>query len=155
MQKMYSGWTAAQIAQVNALQSNQAMAEFAIAMLATMPQPICQVCGPITTGGRGSFEENLKVIDCGIRYLRVQGKSVFDQQPYQATMQRLKAITPEYHGSVLEEFYLPIFRSGYIADLYFVPGWRSSVGAQWEHARALELGIRTWYFSDNLIDLAL
>ena len=112
--EQFFGWTATQVAQVNALQSNGEMADFAIAMLATMPQPVCQVCGPITTGGRGSIEENLKVLDYAIRYLRAQGRSVFDQQPYQATMQRLKALQPDYHSAVLNEFYLPVFRAGHI-----------------------------------------
>jgi hypothetical protein len=153
MRESYPGWTAERIAQVNALQSNGAMAEFAMAMLATMPQPICQVCGPMTTGGRGSFEENLKVIDHAIRHLRAQGKSVFDQQPYQVTMQRLKAVIHDYHTCVLEEFYLPIFRSGYLTEFHFVPDWQSSVGARWEFDRASELGIGVYYLSDDLFPL--
>lgn len=150
MERQFLGWTAEQIAQVNALQNNAAMAEFAIAMLATMPQPVCQVCGPITTGGRLSMEENLKVIDYAIRYLRSLRRTVFDQQPYQTTMQRLKALRPGYHASVLEEFYLPVFKSGYITEFHFVPGWRSSTGAVWEHDRAIELGIGVSYFSEDL-----
>jgi hypothetical protein len=108
-----------------------------------MPQPITQMCGPISTGGKGSVEENIKEFDKAIFFFIDKGEYVFDQIPFQDAMVRLKkeVADDEYDQRILTEFYLPIFKSGKIKELKFLPGWESSRGARWEHQQAETLEI--------------
>jgi hypothetical protein len=118
----------------------------ALRILSRMPQPIAQVCGPIGTGGRGNIEENLKEFERVIDDLSARGEIVFTQIPFEDPMQRMKML-PEYEGGmqILEEFYLPLFESGFIKKLYFIPLWNTSMGASWEHEQAKRLGIEIRY----------
>ena len=63
--------------------------------------------------------------------------------PFEETLHRI--IHDEHSGqkyeNVLTDFYEPLFRSRMIQKLYFVQGWESSRGAQWEYGMAQELGI--------------
>lgn len=116
-------------------------------ILHRMPEPIVQVCGPIGTGGLGSVDANLNAFNIVIHELQSQGLNVFDQMPFEWPMQAIKfnldaSIYPE---AILTDFYLPLFESGLITALYFMKGWESSKGANWEHAKALELGIKIIY----------
>lgn len=154
MREAYVRWTDAQLMEIELLQTYDAMVKFAIAMLATLPQPVCQVCGPITTGGRGSFEENIKLFHCGIMRLHSDGRILFDQRPFIAPIQRLIGEQADYPWNVLEEFYLPVFKSGHIKEFHFLPGWESSFGAQWEYDRAVELNIDISYLSESLLELS-
>ncbi len=113
-----------------------------------MPKPFIQVCGPIATGGLGSIEKNLNAFNDTIIKLQDQGFVVFDQMPFEAPMQKLKeklTKEDEYLFDILNDFYLPIFKSGIISQFYFMPGWESSFGANWEHKIAKELGIEIKY----------
>ncbi len=123
------------------------MRDIAFRVLSRMPQPIEQVCGPISTGGRGSLLANLIAFNEVIVELQAQGKHVFDQMPFEQPMQRVKAGLPldQYPTILLDEFYLPIFESGLIQKLQFMPEWESSFGARWEHAQAERLGIEIAY----------
>ena len=47
---------------------------------------IAMVCGPITTGGRGSRDENLKVFSRAIAKLSADGLLVFSQMPFEDSM---------------------------------------------------------------------
>ncbi len=113
-----------------------------------MPKPFVQVCGPITTGGLGSTEANLKVFNETVIKLQNQGLNVFDQMPYESTMQRLQDELVEkgdYLHNILTDFYFPLFNSGLISAFYFIPGWESSFGAKKEHEKAKELNIPIVY----------
>jgi hypothetical protein len=112
-----------------------------------MPKPMVQVCGPIATGGLGSIEANLNAFNETIIDLQNKGVNVFDQMPFEDPMQKLKTkmSTEECVNSILNDFYLPIFNIGHISSFYFMPGWESSNGANWEHERAKELGIEIIY----------
>lgn len=115
-------------------------------ILERMPKPIGQVCGPISTGGTGSREKNLERMIKTIEALTLQGFIIFNQMPFQDSMARIISFYKEDGPMrLLEEFYLPLFESGLVATLYFLPDWKTSRGASWEHAQALRLDIRIIY----------
>ena len=120
--------------------------DIALRVIKRMPQPVCQVCGPVTTGGLGSMDKNMEEIEKMIRILRSRGISVFNNMVFEEAMQRIKK-TPYYRGGnhLLNAFYLPLFESGLVKVLCFLPGWTSSEGAKWEHEQALRLGIKIVY----------
>jgi len=112
-----------------------------------MPQPMIQVCGPIATGGLGSIETNLHAFNETIKKLQADGFTIFDQMPYEDTMQRLKANYSEtnHHKGIFEDFYWPVFHSGLVSAFYFMPNWQTSKGATMEHEKAKELGAKIVY----------
>jgi len=116
-------------------------------------KPIAMVCGPISTGGRGSKNENLKVFSRAIDRLSADGLFIFSQMPFEDGMGRIFNSDPKLQGNVLlEEFYLPIFGSGLIKLLYFLPGWENSIGATWKHEQAKKLNIPIVYLADCYIN---
>lgn len=147
----YTNWTDEEVKEIQVCDSYTGMKDIALSALKRMAQPVVQVCGPITTGGKGSIEENLNEFRKAIEFLEKQGKSVFDQRPFEAPMQKLKTTRKEggYAHEILDEFYLPLFESGLIRELYFLPGWESSTGARWEHDKAKNFGMAISYISDN------
>lgn len=116
-------------------------------VLRRMPPPVFQVCGPVSTGGLGSIEKNLEEIEKMIKKLQGEKKSVFNQIPLEAHIQRIKAKRDfkGYDESILSDLYLPLFESGLIHSLCFLPDWKSSTGAKWEHEQAERLGLGIIY----------
>jgi hypothetical protein len=112
-----------------------------------IPEPRVQVCGPISTGGKGSIDANLEVFNNKIKELQTEGFNVFDQMPFEEPMHKmmLRFSKEEYMESILIDFYLPIFEGGYINELHFLPDWQSSHGANWEHKQAEKLAIKIIY----------
>ena len=112
-----------------------------------MPKPIVQVCGPIANGGLGSFEANLNAFNETIKSLQQQGLNVFDQMPFEIPMQDFKKRVPGEEGfkSIMNDFYLQIFKSGMISTFYFMSTWQTSLGSKWEHEEAQKLGIEIKY----------
>lgn len=129
--------------------SHKDLFKIAEKILKCMPSPIGQVCGPISTGGAGSIEENLKRFEVAIARLQNTGLNIFDQMPFEKPMHRIisQKIDGKYDKSILDDFYLPIFESGMVKKLYFLPDWESSTGAKWEHEQAKRLGIEIEYLS--------
>lgn len=121
--------------------------EIAKSILGRMPESSAQVCGPISNGGKGSIEENLAYLNQVIGKLQEEGFCIFDQMPFEQTFHRI--VRNENHNqkyeNILNDFYEPLFKSGRIKRLYFVPGWESSRGAIWEHEKAKELGIEVGF----------
>jgi len=111
----------------------------------------------MNTGGRGSLEENMKVFNLVIDHLAKQGEVVFDQRPFKKIMERIKKIraTVGYPYDLLEEFYGPIFESGYVDRLFFIPGWNKFTGAFWEYKRAGRLGITLLEVKERFIERLL
>lgn len=136
-------WTEENFETLEKTQTIQEVLAVAQDVISRMPDDLAQVCGPVTSGGKGSIEENLKFLDSVIDELHEQGVHIFDQMPYEETFQRIaySKTSDQNHDDILTEFYEPIFRSGKIKTLYFVPGWESSKGSNWEYAKAKELGI--------------
>jgi len=100
-------------------------------ILSRIPHPIVQLCGPISSGGAGSIEENLKRFDATITKLQSDGLSIFNQVPFEHPMQRLKEKEGvSWSMRLLEEFYLPIFENALVDELHFLPDWQSSKGAR-------------------------
>ena len=133
----------------------EALRDLALFVLATMPRDVGMVCGPITTGGAGSVEKNLSRFNYAINLMFVRGFNVFTQMPFKTPMQRIKENKDYYKGGnqLLETFYLALFRSCWFKTLYFLPDWKSSYGARWEHEQALALGLEIKYFKENFESL--
>lgn len=115
------------------------------------------VCGPITTGGRGSAEENVKAMKAVIKHLVERGFVVFDQFPFEGTLWTLKDEWVKNGGvgycmPILEEFYKPLYASGFIIEAHFLPGWESSFGARWERDLLTDLKIQIVDFPGSSID---
>ncbi len=108
-----------------------------------MPRPIVQVCGPISTGGLGNVPDNLQIFQAYIERLQNRGINVFNQMPFEGPMGRIKLAQTDRGGEkgILYDFYLPLFQSGLISKLYFMPNWYDSIGASWELAQAVRLQI--------------
>jgi hypothetical protein len=115
-------------------------------------RPIAMVCGPISTGGRGSRKENLEVFSRTIERISADGLFVFSQMPFENDMERIYKSSPELQGiRLLEEFYSPMFKSGLIKLMCFLPGWELSIGANWEHEQAKVLNIPRIYLAESYI----
>lgn len=115
----------------------------AVNVLNRMPEDVAQVCGPITSGGKGSIEANLLQLNSSIQELQKVGVYVFDQMPFEETFHRIvngTEYTPK-DGTILLDFYEPVFLLDKIKTFYFIPGWESSNGANWEYTKAQELNI--------------
>jgi len=120
--------------------------EIACTILSRMPWPVGIVCGPLTSGGFGSFELNRREMQRAIRKLNDEDKGVFNQLIFEDAMHRIMKNKSYYKGGnhLLETFYLPILER-YIRKMYFLQGWKGSQGATWEHQTGLRLGIEIIY----------
>lgn len=76
---------------------------------------------------------------------------VFNQLPFEEKFQKMLKGRREsgYPHDLLEEFYLPIFQSGKIKILFFLPGWEKSTGASWEHEKGMQFKIPIRYLDAN------
>ena len=138
-------WTEVEHKDLEQVASFAHLADIALRVVARILPPVGQVCGPITTGGHGDIEKNMNVFVATINRLEEQGLNIFNQVPFQQLMRRLKATHPNGEIAILEQFYGPLFRSGFITTLYFIPGWETSFGAKWEHGQAQHLGLEVVY----------
>lgn len=131
------------------------LTKVALEVILRLPQPLGQISGPISTGGKGNSEENLKEFRDLMVYLKERNFDVFDQIPFERTIRKLKDIwhremnDNNYCMPILEEFYRPIITSGYIKHFFFLPDWRTSYGARWEHEECLKHGLKVIYLSPN------
>jgi len=125
----------------------------AMRVINRMSQPVVMVLGPISTGGRGSAEENIHLLSAAIDLVYTKGISVFDQNPFDAKMQEFKGkySSDEYCMELLEDFYEPIYKSGKISLGYFLPDWQTSTGSKWEYEQFKRLGIKTEDFPEEWI----
>lgn len=139
-------WRDYHYAKLNGLNDFSEMFVLALDILNTMPSPVAQVCGPITTGAL-KINENILVFKQTITTLSQQGHVIFNQIPFQNAMERIckKLEVQGYPIEILTEFYLPLFESGKIRTLHFIPGWEQSTGARWEHEQGLRLGLQINY----------
>jgi hypothetical protein len=140
-------WTEQDWQDLKAATTFTQMYAIAARVMERMPRPLVQVCGPIATGGLGSLEANLGAFNEEIKKLQAQGLYVFDQMPFEMPMQEVKKLgnTGPHSQSLLDDFYMPIFKSGNISTAYFMPNWTTSKGATWEHGLMQELGIEIKY----------
>lgn len=145
-------WKPEDFEKANRAKNLRELFDIAMAILNRMPQPVILVSGPITTGGRGSIPENLRVFAETIRSVRSSGKTVYNQLPFEDKISELarKSSVP-YFQAVLDEVYLPLLKSGKIAKIYFMPGWETSTGAKWEYSVAETLGIERVIMNQNIM----
>lgn len=125
------------------------LVEIAQEILTRIPKPVSIVCGPITSGGLGSPEANMAEFTLRINQLKTGGHNIFDQMPFEPHMWRIKK-TPYYDPTrdhLLETFYGTLFVSDAFDTFYFIPGWRDSYGASWEHNLVLALGKKIIYLT--------
>jgi hypothetical protein len=143
----------------------------ALRVLARMPQPVAMIHGPLTTGGT-SLEENWIRIRTRIFSSREKDHAVFNQMPFLKVARRIARRKASPVQRVLsfflfwrkkkesaidrhefrEKFHLPIVRSGYIQEMYFMAGWEDSTGARWYHDQAEKLGIKIMYLPPSVED---
>ena len=120
-----------------------------INILKNLPNKTILVCGPISTGGLGSIEANLYKLNATVHKFIKNGESVFDQTPFEDVVIKLRKKLNDINGQkTLNDFYLPLFKSGYIKEVRFLPDWKSSKGATWEHNLAKKLGIKITYITN-------
>lgn len=115
-------WTPEDIQELERVKTYKEMATIALRILERMPGPIMQICGPISTGGKGSKKENMKEFNKAIFFFHEQDENVFDQIPFQEAMTRLSKEVEGYDKRVLTDFYLPLFESGKVTTFKFLPG---------------------------------
>jgi len=136
-------WTPHDIHALPLARSFSELTAIALSVLQRMPEPVGQVCGPISSGGLGSIEANLAVFDAAIGLLVADGKVVFDQMPFEEHFFRIirNGWSTRTNNTLLVDFYQPLFETGSIRTLYFLHGWETSGGAMWERAFGKKLGM--------------
>lgn len=135
-------WTPINVVDSKKAKTFSELAKIALRIIERMPQPVEMVCGPLTSGGLGSFKKNTEVLKRHILKLS-RGAVVFNQLPFEPHLHRI--LNSPYHkggNHLLREFYGKIFKSGSIKTLHFIPGWKTSFGARWERKTAKRLGIK-------------
>ncbi|OHA17459.1 MAG: hypothetical protein A3G52_02440 [Candidatus Taylorbacteria bacterium RIFCSPLOWO2_12_FULL_43_20] len=106
---------------------------------------IVMICGPMTTGGRGSLTANMEYFKKTQAFASFRGLFIFDQTPFEGTMQRLSEghrHRKQYCVEILHIFYRQIFSRRLIDELMFLPDWASSTGASWERQEGTDLGLK-------------
>lgn len=125
---------------------------------------IVQICGPMSTGGRGSLEENMLVFAHAIRllddshYFLSPGEVPFDQIPCQDAIKRIAQYKPgdtAYDQRILTDFYEPLFGARIVKACYFLPGWETSHGARWERDIVPVYGIAVKEYPQGLYEAAI
>ena len=136
-------WNEEDIQALEHVGSYAEMFALAHSILKRIPGPVAQVCGPISTGGKNSIPENLANLKKAIDHLTEKGHNIFDQTPFEGPIVRMKILPHEdqYPYALLDDFYLPIFKTGVVKKLFFLPGWEKSTGAKWEYEQGKQLNI--------------
>ncbi len=139
-------WTGAEKKRLEQADTLSELADIALVILGRMAEEkrkIVQICGPMTTGGFGNLDDNMKLFQYAIDVASDRGLHVFNQLPFQDAMKRIVQWFPNqpYCQAILDNFYRPIFGSGYVQRTLFLPNWKTSHGASWEYGLVTELGL--------------
>jgi hypothetical protein len=119
---------------------NELAAE-AIMEITALKKPLIQLCAPISTGGFGNSKDNLENLNSFIKYFENTEISIFNQLKYERRMDKILRNHTDYDYPLLDYFYSPIFSSGKISGLVFLPMWETSIGCKWEYNFAKTLHI--------------
>jgi hypothetical protein len=135
------------IALMDSCRTYEELHQVAFAVFSRIGDEASMICGPITSGGLGSPHENLKVFELATRLVAKHEPNLFTQLPFEHAMARIRQDGRHFKGDLhlLEAFYLPLFRSGRMKRLFFLPHWETSRGTLWEHRQAEQLGIERSY----------
>ena len=125
------------------------LAEDALKEIDSLKKPVIQFCAPISTGGFGNLKDNLENLSSFISNFDNSGISVFNQLNYERKMNNILRDHTEYDYPLLDYFYKPIFSSGKISGLVFLPMWETSVGCRWEYEFAKTLNIPICIIDNN------
>lgn len=141
-------WTASEREAIKNIQSLEEAVKIACTVLDRMHQtgkPIVQICGPMTTGGAGSFRLNMRRFRKAITKAHEKSNYlVFDQMIFTQAFVHLfnrRGETKEYWIDLIDHFYGEIFRSGYFKGTLWLRDWESSTGARREHEIAQECNL--------------
>ena len=138
-------WRGEEFVSLKTISSFDELATIGVRVISRLPEPVVEVCGPITTGGRGSLKENLHVFEHVTMRLGEDGYHVFNLLNFQPTIDRLArewAVNNQgYCWPILNIFFRQVFDAKKINFGYFIPGWESSVGARWEREALKVLGV--------------
>ena len=146
-----------------AARSFSELAEVAIRELRKFPAGCEIVCGPISTGGRGSLEANFRVFEASVARLLRESRPIFSQIPYEERIVYLRnqwlaedpAREGQYCMPILTELYLPLIKRRIIKRAWFIPGWQSSFGTKWEREQLTLHGVEITDLTDEWVDEAL
>lgn len=136
---------------INQAENYSQLVPIALSILERMPNPIAQVCGPISTGGVGSIKCNLSILEKTISKVNSGKYTVFDQTGFEKPIQKMRqkqmeSLSKEETNIILlEEFYGKVLESKKIETLFFIYGWESSKGSIWENKKAKKLGLERVY----------
>jgi hypothetical protein len=119
---------------------------------------VVELCAPISSGGKGNVKDNIAEMRKAVKALQKLPFILFNQLLYEEKIGQLKKVIEDkrkcpYVFEILLEFYEPLFESGVIDILVFMPNWHSSTGANWEYVKAKKLGIKTLQLKDNWEEL--
>lgn len=147
MTNIPSGYFDTDISDMEKAKTFEDLVPIAMRVIARIGPPMEIVCGPISSGGTKSLQGNLEILKSHIELLEYRGIKIFNQWPFEEAFWRIIGDKTYFKGGshLLDAFYLPIFKSGFITTLNFVPNWESSFGAQWEHRQALKLNLDIVY----------
>lgn len=107
------------------------IAEEAIERLRKLPTPVVRVCGPLTSGGLG-YDANLKLFQKANTVLGAKGYTVFDYFEGHHDERKIIELNLPWED-VMEYYHKPILEANLIETAFFLPRWRESNGATWEH----------------------
>ncbi|MEK7510629.1 MAG: hypothetical protein AAB582_00100 [Patescibacteria group bacterium] len=136
----------ASLSELMDLEKAAAIAVTCIGRLYELGGNVVQLCGPMSTGGRGHIDLNMARFRIAMEVMHEHGVQVFNQMVFQDMMIRITGFRPgmpveEYNVQILEGFYGPVFHSGLITTAIFLPDWESSHGASWERELLKKLGV--------------
>lgn len=135
-------WTEADIEDFQRAAHFSELAVVALRIVKRMPRPVCLVCGPMTTDGAGHASQHLFRFTDAIERLRKTGFTVLSQPQLEPALDEIRrSILEDAVGTMLEQFYGTLLRSGSVGALFFLPRWRDSVVAQYERDLGIQLGI--------------
>jgi len=125
--------------------------EVALEVQLRMPDKICQICGPISTGGYGNIKQNIQIFSAAIQYFNSKEEIIYNQLPLEESLVRIiKKLGSDYNPyDLLENIYRPLFQSGKLNRTYFIYNWESSQGSQWEHEEAYKNGLEIHYLNNK------
>ncbi len=153
MDELPPHWTREDLLMLDKADSFKELGEVALRVLKRIPQPVGQVCGPISTGGLGNREANTKRLKNATDRLISEKKNIFSQLPLQNAMVRLINKNEDNHNpyDLLEGVYLLLFETGLMKTLYFLPGWETSLGTKWEHQMGEMLKMELVHLSEEFV----
>ena len=150
-------WTSTDVLLLQATDTFGNAREIAREVMRRMKPGVSLVSGPITTGGRGSREENTRVFRESINRLQLAGVNVFNQVPAESedTMGRLADAWMKrnrgysYPMGILWDFYSGLIADRHVEGMIFIPGWYESTGSRWEHEHCVRLNKKIVYLNDD------